>query len=168
MVTLGIQEATVTLIGNTTGDNNPKLAIKYMKVILAVATAVLIIDCSVVYAYRFEIASIFSSDIETVELIASLFSILVFVCFLDGLIGTTGGGVKGLGLQKYGAITLLVGYYVFSVPIGCGLTFSKLRMGNAGLWLGIVVAVFLIAVTFMTILVKADWHKIATDASIRL
>ena len=77
MVTLGIQEATVTLIGNTTGDNNPKLAIKYMKVILAVATAVLIIDCSVVYIYRFEIASIFSSDIETVELIASLFSILV-------------------------------------------------------------------------------------------
>ena len=53
----------------------------------------------------------------------------------DGLAGSCGGVLRGLGRQHLGAMFNLVAYYVLALPMGITLAF-KAGYGLQGLWIG--------------------------------
>lgn len=74
--------------------------------------------------------------------------------------------MKGLGKQKLGAICNLLGYYGIGCPIGIPLMFAA-KMGIFGLWIGLLVSVFVQSIFFIVLLVKLNWKKASEEAQIR-
>ena len=53
----------------------------------------------------------------------------------DGLAGSCGGVLRGLGRQHLGAAFNIVAYYVLALPLGITLAF-RAEYGLQGLWIG--------------------------------
>ncbi|MGH0170729.1 UNVERIFIED_CONTAM: hypothetical protein FKN15_002780 [Acipenser sinensis] len=80
--------------------------------------------------------------------------------------GVSGGIVRGVGRQKFGAICNLFGYYVVGLPVGVSLMFA-MHMGIVGLWSGMLLSVAMQAVFFNIFIVKLDWKKVTQEALVR-
>lgn len=96
-----------------------------------------------------------------------------------------GSTVRALGMQMFGAAGNLVGYYGIGFPIGVSLMFAAkmgifgrnitfsptlfycssslhsvmLLLSQIGLWIGLLVCVFLLSVFFIVLLIKINWVK---------
>jgi MATE family multidrug resistance protein len=60
----------------------------------------------------------------------------------------TTGALRGLGETRVPMIANLVGYWVFGLPLGLALCFA-LHRGIFGLWIGLTLALILIATTLL-------------------
>uniref|UniRef100_A0A8B9HJC1 Multidrug and toxin extrusion protein n=1 Tax=Astyanax mexicanus TaxID=7994 RepID=A0A8B9HJC1_ASTMX len=72
------------------------------------------------------------------------------------------GILLGTGQQKIAAIANLLGYYLIGLPLSIILTYpAKLQI--AGFWLGLLVAVFLLAIYFVVIIFRLNWKKMTEE-----
>uniref|UniRef100_A0A3Q2YYJ0 Multidrug and toxin extrusion protein n=1 Tax=Hippocampus comes TaxID=109280 RepID=A0A3Q2YYJ0_HIPCM len=80
--------------------------------------------------------------------------------------GVSGGVFRGLGKQKVGALSNLIGHYFIGFPIGVSLLF-KTPLGVVGLWIGLTICVVLQAIFFIAYLYNLDWRKATEEAQHR-
>jgi MATE family multidrug resistance protein len=71
----------------------------------------------------------------------------------DGIQTVSTGALRGLGETRIPMLANLVGYWVLGLPLGLTLCFV-LRWGIYGLWIGLLVALFIIAATLL-----ARWRR---------
>ncbi|XP_061131234.1 multidrug and toxin extrusion protein 1-like [Syngnathus typhle] len=106
---------------------------------------------------------IFTTDPNILKRTADVM-VVFWVMHLAHAIATVSGGVfRGVGKQKVGAVSNLVGHYFIGFPIGVSLLF-KTQLGVVGLWTGLTICVVLQAISFVTYLCRLDWRKAADDA----
>ncbi|EJD02298.1 MOP flippase [Fomitiporia mediterranea MF3/22] len=102
---------------------------------------------------------IFSDDEEVVRLVSKVMPLVASFQVADGLAGSCGGVLRGLGRQHIGALFNLGAYYVLALPMGIGLAFSpRTHMGLQGLWVGQVVALFIVGIgLYLVVWRGTDW-----------
>ncbi|KAH9976445.1 MATE efflux family protein [Lactifluus volemus] len=100
---------------------------------------------------------LFSEDVSVVLLVAQVMPLVASFQVADGLAGSCGGVLRGLGRQHLGAAFNIVAYYILALPIGIMLAF-RAGYGLQGLWIGQVVALFIVGTCeYAVVWLGTDW-----------
>uniref|UniRef100_A0A8C1C049 Multidrug and toxin extrusion protein n=2 Tax=Cyprinus carpio TaxID=7962 RepID=A0A8C1C049_CYPCA len=160
MIPLGMQGAACVRVGNALGAGETAAAILTSKVSLISAA---IFQGFILGSTKTVIGYIFTSDEAIAELVSQLLNIYCPLQFFNGILGVGMGILLGTGQQKIAAIANLFGYYCIGLPSSIVLMFiAKLQV--AGFWLGLLIAVFLLAIFFIVAIFKLNWKKMTEEA----
>ena len=107
-------------------------------------------------ACRHLIGSLFSDDADVIELVAEVMPYVALFQIADGLNGSCGGALRGMGRQWIGALVNSISYYGGALPGGIYLAFHG--WGLAGLWMGQCVALSLVGLFEWLIVGASDWE----------
>lgn len=92
--------------------------------------------------------------------ISSKLLILAGINQISDSLNVVGTGVlRGQGRQRIGSILNIISYYFLAIPLGYVLAF-KFGMEMSGLWIGLTIGVFVLAVTQCTSICLSNWEKI--------
>ncbi len=104
-------------------------------------------------------AKIFNDDVHVIRLTAEVMPYVALFQIADGLNGSCGGSLRGMGRQHIGAAVNIVSYYMGALPLGIWLAFHG--WGLAGLWVGQCIALYLVGGIEWVIVVRSDWdHQV--------
>ncbi|KAJ7132197.1 MOP flippase [Mycena epipterygia] len=157
-IPFGIGVAASTRVGNLIGSRSP-VAAKYaahasalISVVVGLVVMIVMMSTKDVYGY------LFSDDIEVVQLVAQVMPLVASFQIADGLAGSCGGVLRGQGRQHLGALFNCVAYYVLALPLGITLAFHpRTALGLQGLWIGQVVALFIVGLGEYYVVYRTDW-----------
>ena len=103
---------------------------------------------SVIYSY--------CSDVRRIA--SKLLPIEGFFQIIDGLSAVSSGALRGCGRQCIGAVVRFFGYYVLALPIGIPLALLT-PMKVFGIWVGLLLGIFVEAVIFMVLVLRTNWTR---------
>ncbi|NP_001289183.1 solute carrier family 47 member 4 [Danio rerio] len=166
MIPLGMQGAACVRVGNALGAGETAAAILTSKVSLISAAVIAIIQGFVLGSTKTVIGYIFTSDESITELVSQLLNIYCPLQFFNGILCVGMGVLLGTGQQKIAAIANLFGYYCVGLPSSIVLMFTA-GLQVAGFWLGLLIAVFLLAIFFTVAIFKLNWKKMTEEAIAR-
>lgn len=149
MVPLGISSAATTRVGNLLGARAPRLAERAARVALALGGGVMLGFALLFVAGRNVVALAFTPDAAVVALAASVLPIVAAFELFDGLQVVGAGILRGMGETRPAALANFVGYYVLGLPLGWWLSRPE-RLGLAGIWWGLALGLFAVAVALGT------------------
>ncbi|CAK7236669.1 ethionine resistance protein [Sporothrix bragantina] len=111
---------------------------------------------TVLMSSRHVLGRLFSDDADVAALVAAVMPYVALFQIADGLNGSCGGALRGMGRQWVGALVNLVSYYGAALPAGIFLAFQG-GWGLSGLWLGQCVALFLVGLLEWGIVANSNW-----------
>ncbi|KAH0253574.1 mate family transporter, partial [Aureobasidium melanogenum] len=141
-IPFGIGVATSARVGNLLGGRNAKGAARsanvaaWLSMILGALVLALLMGVKNVYA------KIFNDDQDVIKLTAEVMPWVALFQIADGLNGSCGGSLRGMGRQHVGALVNIISYYAGALPLGIWLAFHG--WGLAGLWIGQCIALYLV------------------------
>ncbi|KAG9237572.1 mate-domain-containing protein [Amylocarpus encephaloides] len=158
-IPFGIGVAASARVGNLLGARNAKGAARAANVAawlsMFMGTLVLIVLMAVKEFY----AKIFNDDVDVIHLTAEVMPYVALFQIADGLNGSCGGSLRGMGRQHIGAAVNIVSYYMGALPLGIWLAFHG--WGLAGLWVGQCIALYLVGAIEWIIVAWSNWdHQV--------
>ncbi|KAE8659213.1 hypothetical protein F3Y22_tig00116964pilonHSYRG00338 [Hibiscus syriacus] len=145
-----------TRVGNELGANRPGKARVSMIVSLVCAVSIGLLAMLFTTLMRHQWGKFFTKDTEILELTAVALPIAGF-CELGNCPQTTGCGVlRGSARPTTGANINLGSFYLVGMPVAILMGFV-IKMGFAGLWLGLLAAQASCASLMLVVLWKTDW-----------
>ncbi|KAL1842346.1 hypothetical protein VTJ49DRAFT_5514 [Mycothermus thermophilus] len=165
-VPFGLGVAESARLGNLLGANKPKSARRsaHTAAILSVILGTLIL--TILMATRNVIGGLFNDDKHVIRLVSDIMPYVALFQIADGLNGSCGGALRGMGRQWVGALVNMVSYYGGALPGGIYLAFHG--WGLAGLWMGQCVALFLVGILEWVIVGMSNWDREVQKAVERL
>ncbi|KXN69621.1 mate-domain-containing protein, partial [Conidiobolus coronatus NRRL 28638] len=103
-----------------------------------------------------QLASIFSSDPEVIDMASALLPVAASYQVFDGLSTVASGVLRGQGKHHTGAVINAIGYYMISIPLGFYLAFNC-NMGLRGLYAGILVTLVITSACLIYSVLNSDW-----------
>ncbi|KAM0321780.1 hypothetical protein ACHAQA_009876 [Verticillium albo-atrum] len=165
-IPFGLGVAASARLGNLLGAHKPREAARaaHAAAILSVVlgTVVLVI----LMATKNVFGRIFNDDERVVRLVADIMPYVALFQIADGLNGSCGGSLRGMGKQWIGAAVNLVSYYGAALPGGIYLAFHG--WGLEGLWIGQCVALYLVGALEWLIVGRSKWELECQSALDRL
>ncbi|KAJ7282001.1 MATE efflux family protein [Mycena rebaudengoi] len=157
-IPFGIGVAASARVGNLIGSRSP-IAAKYaahasavVSVVVGLIVMIIMMSAKNVYGY------LFSDDLDVVRLVSKVMPLVASFQVADGLAGSCGGVLRGQGRQHLGALFNCVAYYVLALPLGITLAFHpRSDLGLQGLWIGQVVALFIVGLGEYYVVWRSDW-----------
>ncbi|KAL0973217.1 hypothetical protein UPYG_G00200470 [Umbra pygmaea] len=163
MFPLGIQAAACVRVGNALGAGDTTGAILTSKVSLTLSGVMAVVQGIVLISTKTVIAYMFTSDEQIIDLVSQLLTVYSVLQFFDGLVCVCMGIILGTGRQKIAAVANLITYYCVGLPLGISLMFAAgLRV--LGFWLGLLIAVSLLSIFFITVIFRLNWEKMTEKA----
>jgi len=161
---LGVAES--ARLGNLLGAGDSRAARRsaHCAAILSVVFGTIIL--SVLMATRHSIGSLFNDDKDVIALVSEIMPYVALFQIADGLNGSCGGALRGMGRQWVGALVNCVSYYGGALPGGIYLAFHG--WGLSGLWMGQLVALSIVGVLEWMIVGMSNWDKQVFKAAERL
>jgi multidrug resistance protein, MATE family len=165
-IPFGIGVAASARLGNLLGARRPKDAARaaHSAAILSVVTGALVL--AVLMSVKNVFGRIFNDDQRVIDLVAEVMPYVALFQIADGLNGSCGGALRGMGRQWVGALVNLVSYYCGALPGGIYLAFHG--WGLAGLWIGQCVALYLVGALEWVIVGMSKWDREVDKAKERL
>ncbi|KAF8418087.1 mate-domain-containing protein [Tirmania nivea] len=157
-IPFGIGVAASTRVGNMLGARSARGASRSANTaatLSAVAGAVVLV---VLLCVKDVYAKIFSDDIEVVELTSKVMPYVALFQVADGLNGSCGGTLRGMGRQHTGAVVNIVSYYFGALPLGIYLAFYH-EWGLEGLWIGQCIALYLVGAAEYLLVWVSNWDE---------
>lgn len=155
-IPFGIGVAASSRVGNLLGARNAKGAARAANVAawlsMVMGFLVLIVLMSVKNFY----ARIFNNDLSVIKLTAEVMPYVALFQIADGLNGSCGGSLRGMGRQHVGAAVNFVSYYCGALPLGIWLAFHGWGLG--GLWVGQCIALYIVGALEWIIVAWSDWE----------
>lgn len=155
-IPFGIGVAASARVGNLLGAKNARGAARaantaaWLSMLLgAVVLAILMIT-------KDNFAKIFNDDERVVRLTAQVLPFVALFQIADGLNGSCGGSLRGMGRQHIGAAVNIVSYYCGALPLGIYLAFHG--WGLEGLWVGQCIALYLVGALEWAIVAFCNWE----------
>ena len=111
---------------------------------------------AVLMGTRNHFAKLFNDDDRVVRLTAEVLPLVAMFQIADGLNGSCGGSLRGMGRQHMGALVNLVSYYCGALPLGVWLAFHG--WGLQGLWAGQCIALYLVGMMEWAIVALSNWN----------
>lgn len=115
---------------------------------------------------RNNFARLFNDDEQVVRLTAHVLPYVALFQIADGLNGSCGGALRGMGRQHVGAAVNIISYYCGALPLGIWLAFHG--WGLAGLWVGQCIALYLVGAMEWAIVAFTDYKKQVDNAFKRM
>ncbi|KAL2934178.1 Protein DETOXIFICATION 16 [Bienertia sinuspersici] len=154
----GFSGAVSTRVSNELGAGDPETASLAVYVVLSMTVSESIVVGLILILIRNTWGYAYSSEIEVVQYLAAMMPLLALTNFVDGLTCVLSGTARGCGWQKLGAYINLGSFYLVGLPVAIILAFF-MHIGGKGLWLGILSAITLQAISFFVITVKTNWTQ---------
>jgi MATE family multidrug resistance protein len=157
-IPFGISIATSNRIGNLLGKGNARGARNSANLSAALAASIGIVVMILMMISRKQFGYLFSDEQDVISLVSEVMPWVAAFQIADGVAGSCGGSLRGMGNQHLGAAVNLISYYVIALPLGIYLAFRH-DYGLAGLWIGQCFALFLVAILEWGIIAVRDYEK---------
>jgi multidrug resistance protein, MATE family len=148
-IPFGIGVAASARVGNMLGARNPKGAARSANAAAWLSMIIGAIVLAVLMGVKDFYAKIFNDDKDVIRLTAEVMPYVALFQIADGLNGSCGGALRGMGRQHVGAAVNIVSYYMGALPLGIYLAFHG--WGLAGLWVGQCIALYLVVSPFPSV-----------------
>ncbi|KAF5456283.1 hypothetical protein F2P56_025782 [Juglans regia] len=156
-----------TRVSNELGAGRPQAARLAVRVAVAMVATEGILAATIMIVGRNVWGYCYSKEEEVVRYVAEMLILIAVSHFFDGLQSVFSGTAAGCGWQKIGAVVNLGAYYVVGIPTSIILAFV-FHFGGKGLWAGIIVALFVQALSLAIITLCTDWEKEVKKADDRV
>ncbi|RDW79791.1 hypothetical protein BP6252_04429 [Coleophoma cylindrospora] len=156
-IPFGIGVAASARVGNLLGARNAKGAARAANVAAWLSMIMGTIVLAVLMGVKDFYAKIFNDDVDVVRLTAEVMPYVALFQIADGLNGSCGGSLRGMGRQHIGAAVNIVSYYMGALPLGIWLAFHG--WGLAGLWVGQCIALYLVGALEWIIVAWSNWEQ---------
>ena len=153
MVPLGVAQATSVRVGNAVGRRDLEAARRAGWSGIALSAAFMSCSAVMLWSIPLPIAHIFSHDARVVGIGVPLLLICAVFQFFDGVQVTAIGALRGSGDTRTAMVADLVGWWMFSLPLGAVLCFA-MGWGVRGLWIGLSTGLIAIACVM-----AFAWHR---------
>ncbi|KAJ2985864.1 hypothetical protein NUW58_g5308 [Xylaria curta] len=165
-IPFGLEVATSSRIGNLLGAQRPRDAARaaHCAAVLSVLAGAVILG--ILMGTKDVFARMFNDDERVVRLVGEVMPFVALFQIADGLNGSCGGVLRGMGRQWVGALVNLLSYYGGALPMGIYLAFHGWGLG--GLWFGNCVALYVVGALEWVIVGLSKWDKEARRAIERL
>lgn len=156
-IPFGLGVAASARLGNLLGARRARDARRaaHCAAVLSVLFGALIL--AVLMGTKDVFGRLFNDDDGVVALVARVMPLVALFQIADGLNGSCGGALRGMGRQWVGAAVNLVSYYGAALPAGVWLAFHG--WGLEGLWIGQCVALYLVGILEWVIVGLCNWDK---------
>ncbi|TPX07334.1 uncharacterized protein E0L32_010756 [Thyridium curvatum] len=158
--------AASTRIANLIGAKLVDAAKTCARVAFVAGWLIGIFNLVVVATLRYKIPLLFTQDREVIELVARVMPLCAVMQVFDGLAAVSHGILRGVGRQEIGGYANLIVYYILAVPLSFATAFS-LDWELYGLWFGVSIGLFLVALIEYGYLYRYDWELAVRDAEHR-
>ncbi|KAL3424551.1 MATE efflux family protein [Phlyctema vagabunda] len=165
-IPFGIGVAASARVGNLLGARNAKGAARAANVAAWLSIIMGTIVLAVLMGVKDFYAKIFNDDVNVIKLTADVMPYVALFQIADGLNGSCGGSLRGMGRQHIGAAVNIVSYYMGALPLGIWLAFHG--WGLAGLWVGQCIALYLVGALEWIIVTWSNWEKQVENAFDRM
>ena len=155
-IPFGIGVAASARVGNMLGARNAKGAARSANVAAWLSMFMGGVVLAGLMGSRNHFAKLFNSDPRVVELTAEVIPYVALFQIADGLNGSCGGSLRGMGRQHIGAAVNIVSYYCLALPLGIYLAFHGWRL--PGLWVGQCIALYLVGFGEWIIVALSNWE----------
>ncbi|PBP18022.1 MatE family transporter [Diplocarpon rosae] len=154
-IPFGIGVAASARVGNLLGARNARGAARAANVAAWLSMFMGALVLVVLMAVKDFYAKIFNDDVEVINLTGKVMPYVALFQIADGLNGSCGGSLRGMGRQHIGAAVNFVSYYMGALPLGIWLAFHGWGLG--GLWVGQCIALYLVGALEWIIVAWSDW-----------
>lgn len=165
-IPFGLGVAASARVGNLLGARKPRETARAAHCAAILSTILGALILTVLMATKDVFGNIFNHDKRVVELVSRVMPYVALFQIADGLNGSCGGALRGMGRQWVGALVNMVSYYGGALPMGIYLAFHGWGLG--GLWVGQCVALYLVGALEWVIVGLSDWEKEVKRALDRL
>lgn len=155
-IPFGIGVAASSRVGNLLGARDAAGAARAANAAAWLSIIMGAIVLGVLMSVKNFYAKIFNDDVAVIKLTAEVIPWVALFQIADGLNGSCGGSLRGMGRQHIGAIVNTVSYYVGALPLGIWLAFHG--WGLSGLWIGQCIALYLVGICEWIIVTWSDWE----------
>ena len=156
-IPFGVGVATSARVGNLLGARDVKGAARSSNTAALLSMALGVVVLAILMGTKDHFAKLFNDDMQVVRLTAEVMPFVALFQIADGLNGSMGGALRGMGRQHVGAIVNLVSYYCGALPLGIYLAFHG--WGLAGLWVGQCIALYLVGFAEWAIVAWSNWDE---------
>ncbi|XP_061163205.1 multidrug and toxin extrusion protein 1-like [Saccostrea echinata] len=163
MIVFGMSVAGGIRVGLYLGAGDSKMAQVASRIALCWGLCFAIFIAVLLACLKDYIPRIFTNDKDVLALASPLMLQLALFKVSDTLQATSGGLLRGIGLQAFGAIFNFVGYYIISLPISLSLMLATyLRI--AGAYWGMIIGSSLVCVIYCVRIFALDWEEETSKA----
>ncbi|WOO76399.1 putative transporter [Vanrija pseudolonga] len=155
-IPFGLGVAASSRVGNLLGSQKPRGAARSANAAAVLSIGMGTLVLVVLMGTRNVFGRIFNDDDRVVSLVADIMPYVALFQIADGLNGSCGGSLRGMGKQWIGAAVNLASYYGAALPGGIYLAFHG--WGLEGLWIGQCVALYLVGLLEWIIVSRSNWE----------
>ena len=166
MVPLGVSLAAAARVGNLIGGGAHHAAQRAAWVAFGLAAAWMTLSGLLFLFGRHELPRLYHASPDVALLVAGILPIAAAFQLFDGLQVVGGGVLRGMGRTRPAALFHLVGFYALGMPLAWWLAFER-GQGLAGLWWGLALALFAIALAFVAWIARQGPARLASEAELR-
>lgn len=154
-IPFGVGVAASARVGNLLGAKDAKGAARAANTAAWLSMFMGAVVLVVLMGSKDHFAKIFNDDERVVKLTAEVLPYVALFQIADGLNGSCGGSLRGMGRQHIGAAVNIVSYYCGALPLGIWLAFHG--WGLRGLWVGQCIALYLVGLVEWIIVAFSNW-----------
>ena len=158
MVPLGISAAAAVSVGHAVGAGDTARARRAGWLALGLGTGFMLLAAVAFLAWPRPLIALFTRDARVLAVGPGLLGIVAAFEVFDGIQTVSTGALRGLGETRAPMLANLVGYWALGLPLGFLLCFA-LKWGIYGLWIGLTLALVVIALA-----VLARWRQDSAHA----
>lgn len=145
MIVLSVSNAASIKVGFYNGKKDKENIVKYSIANIFIIVLICIVSFLILGLFSNNIVSIFSNDIEVINLSEKILVFAMAFLFFDGIQGGCVGILKGLKDTKIIMFTMLSAYLLIAIPLGIYLAYCK-NYVLEGFWLGLSLALCFAAI----------------------
>lgn len=165
-IPFGVGVAASARVGNLLGAKDAKGAARAANTAAWLSMCLGAVVLIILMASKDNFARIFNNDERVVKLTAKVLPFVALFQIADGLNGSCGGSLRGMGRQHIGAAVNIVSYYCGALPLGIWLAFHG--WGLMGLWVGQCIALYIVGTLEWAIVAFSNWEHQVTKALDRM
>jgi MATE family multidrug resistance protein len=148
MVPLGVSAAAAVGVGHAIGAGDAPRARRAGWLALALGTGFMLLAAVVFLVAPRPLIALYTRDPRVLEVGPSLLGLAAAFQIFDGIQTVSTGALRGLGETRFPMYANFVGYWILGLPLGLSLCFV-LHWGIYGLWIGLTLALIVIASTLL-------------------
>ena len=165
-IPFGVGVATSARVGNLLGARDARGAARAANTAACLSMMLGVVVLTILMGTKDNFARLFNNNEDVVRLTAEVLPYVALFQIADGLNGSQGGALRGMGRQHVGAAVNIISYYCGALPLGIWLAFHGWSL--AGLWLGQCLALYLVGFVEWAIVAFSNWEKQVNNAFDRM